>query len=302
MGMALVPFDPSCVPSTSAADTSDRVNKVEFRIVESAHEVDRNARNVVFLWNTGWDDWFEFETLHRAYYIDQDGRDCQLGDWKIGEVGLQGAKTSSTEPSVRRPNLPKKFKRLPDRFFSLGQDDSYYEVLSTIGAHFREDVLHGLRDIAFDEKARRLALSERVTKISLLRSVTLNSVEDQFARMAHGGARLTPYSFSFRPAGEEPRPSIRFSVEPGSRPPSNIHVIIGRNGVGKSTLLKRLAHTMVTKSREDDAATGPWDQLSNIVSVSFSAFDEFEPMKQSRSRSPGLTHHYVGLKKVSPRG
>lgn len=274
---------------------------MDFRVVSGVSQIGTGERNVVFLWNTGWDDWFEFATLHSVMYVDRQGARHRLGDVKIGQVGLRGAKAGEAHSGERAPALPTKFKQLSDKFFSLGQDDSFYESLGQFGTDFREDILRGLRDIAFDEQARRGALSEKVTTTSLLRSVTLKTVEDQFARMAHGGARLTPYSFTFLPGGPESTPQLSFSVEPGSRPPTNVHVLIGRNGVGKSTLLHDLARFMVVQSRATDAKPGPWDQLSNIVSVSFSAFDEFVPMKQTRQRSRGLTYHYVGLKKVAPQ-
>ena len=201
----------------------------------------------------------------------------QLGQAKIGQVGLRGAKEHEAGPGDRTPTLPARFDRLPATHFSLGQDDSYYATLGELGDTLREFVLSGMRDIAYDTAARRVALSEKVTTTSLLRTVTTKTVEDQFARMAHGGERLTPYEFTFRPKSTDPRPGLRFSVTPGSRPPSNIHVLIGRNGVGKSTLLNDMARAWSSRSREDEPRPGPWDQLSNIVSVSFSAFDDFTP-------------------------
>jgi hypothetical protein len=38
-----------------------------------------------------------------------------------------------------------------------------------------------------------------------------------------------------------------------------------------------------------------------VVSVSFSAFDAFEPISVSQDRTKGPTYHYVGLKKVAAR-
>lgn len=274
---------------------------MEFRAVDNSSQIDRAKRDVIFVWNTGWDDWFQFATMHGLLYVDRDGASHRLGDVKIGKVGLRGAKAGEAEPDERTATLPPKFKKLPASFFSLGQDDSYYQTLNDLGDDLREFVLTGMRDIAYDEDARRVALAERVTTTSLLRTVTTKTVEDQFTRMAHGGERLTPYEFTFRPKSTEPRPMLKFSVVPDSRPPSNIHVLIGRNGVGKSTLLNDLGRVMVKKSRAEDATAGPWDQLSNIVSVSFSAFDDFEPMSVPRDRQRGLTYHYVGLKKIEPR-
>lgn len=273
---------------------------MKFRVVDGPWQVDRASVDVIFLWNTKWDDWFQYSTLYTLQYIDPSGQSHRLGDVKIGQVSLQGARVGEAKLGERKPELAEEFTALSTRYFSVGQDDSYYETLNELGDEFRVGILSGLRDIAYDEKARAIALEERVTTTSLLRSVTMKTVEDQFARMAHGGKRLTPYKFTFIPKSDEPKPKLEFSVVPGSRPPSNIHVLIGRNGVGKSTLLNDLARTMVNKSRKEKPDPGPWDQLSNIVSVSFSAFDHFKPMSVPQERPRGLSYHYVGLKKVAP--
>jgi AAA domain, putative AbiEii toxin, Type IV TA system len=78
------------------------------------------------------------------------------------------------------------------------------------------------------------------------------------------------------------------------------------DGVGKSSTLNALATTIVELSRldEDDpfaSQTPQWQQLSNVVSVSFSAFDAFKPVSEPRDRTIGLPHHYVGLRKKSSK-
>ncbi|MFE9466677.1 hypothetical protein ACFYNW_23935 [Streptomyces virginiae] len=43
--------------------------------------------------------------------------------------------------------LPPRFTALDDTFFSLGQDDTYYERLRQLGDSIRVSVLAGLRDM-----------------------------------------------------------------------------------------------------------------------------------------------------------
>jgi hypothetical protein len=70
------------------------------------------------------------------------------------------------------------------------------------------------------------------------RSVGLSSVKGQFPRVLAGGAPLTGFSFSYKaPALADPSEDplkLEFEVTPDATPPTNIHVIIGRNGVGKT--------------------------------------------------------------------
>ncbi|MFF2632902.1 AAA family ATPase [Microbacterium sp. NPDC058021] len=268
--------------------------------VESGHAPDPNHRGAVRLTRQDWDDWFKYATLYSVEYIDAEGREHYVGNTKIGRFGLKPARARDAGPGERTPAPPSAFDRLPADFFSLGQDPSYYEDLTKLGGQIREAVLLGLRDIAHDPDLLRQAESEDVTRVSLLRTVPLPTVRDQFARLARGGARLTPYELSYSLKYSKPKPvRIEFSVTPGAVPPTNVHVLIGRNGVGKSTFLNRLAKHLVQKEARDAPDTDAESAaLANLVSVSFSAFDEFEPIPVPQDRTKGLTYHYVGLKKI----
>lgn len=274
------------------------------------------ASDVVQLFSPGWDDWFKFSTLFTAYYVDKGGKRHEIGGTKIGRFGLKPARQEDPRrEGYRLPNPPAEFETLPEDFFSLGQDASYYERLTAIGDEFRNEYLIAMRDLALNSELRALAEEEEVTRVSLLREVPLLTLREQFARLANGGARLTPYEFAFRfpQRSTEETPSwaaeplaLQFTVDPDSRPPSNIQVLIGRNGVGKSTLLDRLAKAMVkgpakTADQAPAAKPRPWEQLSNLVSVSFSAFDAFEPVSLPQDRTRGLNYHYVGLKKIGTK-
>ena len=70
----------------------------------------------------------------------------------------------------------------------------------------------------------------------------LQTVREQYARLARGGARLTSYKFVYRKKQlDADALALSFAVDPSVNPPTNIHVLIGRNGVGKSTVLNMIA-------------------------------------------------------------
>jgi energy-coupling factor transporter ATP-binding protein EcfA2 len=86
--------------------------------------------------------------------------------------------------------------------------------------------------------------------------------------MAHGGVRLSRYEFSYtapKAARSRAEPvTLSFVVEPESQPPTNIHVLIGRNGVGKTRLLNTMTRALVgddTKPREAGTFEGGTEDL-----------------------------------------
>jgi hypothetical protein len=100
-----------------------------------------------------------------------------------------------------------------------------------------------------------------------------------------------------------------------------VHVIIGSNGVGKSRLLHRMENVLIGPPRgsvigtidftADDGPPGrpltvdageQSAQFANLVSVAFSAFDDFEPVSSRKAQSRGLGYTYIGLKKIERSG
>lgn len=256
----------------------------------------------VYLIENDWDDWFVYNTQYDAIYRDEKGKIFKIGQVKIGQFGML--------EDQRRADLPEKFSVLGEGFFSLGQDDSYYQNLNQLGSGVRDEVLQGLRDIALDEELFSQALNEDVTGSSLLRFVPRATVEGQFRRLARGGVPLTRYSFSYTFPGSsragEGSISMSFNVTPHSQPPTNIHVLIGRNGVGKTHILNQMARCLVDDGA-DPEQVGAFDMgdleesagtFVNLVSVTFSAFDPFEPISSPRNKSNSVRYSYIGLKKI----
>ena len=173
----------------------------------------------------------------------------------------------------------------------------------------RERILVALNDVALNLNVFARALREDVTTTSLLRSVSESSVRGQFHRLALGGVRLSPYRFSYRAprqvASKSDPVEIEFAVSPESQPPTNIHVVIGRNGVGKTYLLNLMTRALVepdssTKQvgrfKFDDSIAGP-SQFANVVSVTFSAFDPFDPLPPQVREEGRIQYSYIGLKR-----
>ena len=274
-----------------------------FAVLPHGTRVPAGARMKAFLLTDNWDDWFTYSTMYSLVVYDAEGKDFVAGGVKIGQFGMREGQ--------RRSEIPDQFDQLSEEFFSLGQDDSYYEKLNELGPELRDQVLRGLRDVALDQERFQRSLDEKVTGVSLLRSVTRATVQGQYSRLARGGARLSRYEFAYT-APKVGRSKIEpvtlsFVVEPESMPPTNIHVLIGRNGVGKTHLLNHMTRSLVDK-RADTAEVGAFnvvsdeptdgDMFASLVSVTFSAFDPFEPLPNRRDKSEGMQYSYVGLKRT----
>lgn len=270
-----------------------------FKVVGSASSLPKTGQSEVLLWTDDWDDWFTYSTQYIVFVYDDGGKRHRIGNVKIGQFGMK--------PGQRRPNLKEEFESIGDEFFSLGQDDEYYENLTKLGTDIRDRVLQGLGDIALDSDRALRAMNEHVTGVSLLRSVTKSTVEGQFRRLATGGARLNEFRFVYTtppaPRKVNERAILSFEVKPESMPPSNIHVLIGRNGVGKTHMLNNMSKAIIAKE-PDEATFGTFEcttdeksSFANLVSVTFSAFDPFEPLPNRKDRLDGLPCAYVGLKR-----
>lgn len=253
-----------------------------------------------FLRKDGWDD-FHFKTLFILLVSDEKGVLHEIGGVKIGQFNMGEDKL--------RPDVPTSFDNLDETFFSLGQDDSYYDNLNKVGELIKNQVLVNLRDIVFDHKLYERAIEEPVTRTSLLRFVSTTTVLVQFRRIVEGGARLTPYKFQYQlppTSSAKSACTLEFEVEHDNNPPSNIHVLIGRNGVGKTRILKLMARALIYKdiNNEEYGRFYCEEQLTddnifaNVVSVTFSAFDPFEPIEEHQLNDTNINYSYVGLKRV----
>ena len=278
---------------------------MKFKVIPNSNRIPRSGKSIGYLWKDNWNDWYKFRTLFVLTYYDESGQSYDLGTVKIGQFDMEANQGS--------PDLPDEFERLDERFFSLGQDVEYYTRATTcFGPTMSREFFDSLNDLAANHELCGRALKEAVTRDSLLRSVQLRTVEGQYRRIIDGGVPLTEFSFSYK----SPQPGkngidplcLEFEVIPESRPPTNIHVLIGRNGVGKTFLLNAMASALVAHDDEDEESgvfsemddalvTSHESPFANVVSVTFSAFDEFQIVSPRRSATSGPGYVNVGLRK-----
>jgi hypothetical protein len=255
------------------------------------------------LQHDSWDD-FGFKTMfHLHLGLGDDS--TEIGTIKIAHTGMgEGGRTQ----------LDPRFSRLdPERYFSLGQDPEFYSYLrDRVGSSEATEILTSLGDIALDLHRLRLFDAEPVLGTSLLRNVEINSIQLQFHRIAIGAAPLTHYQFlyEFPNSSASELPTLDIRVVANSTPPTNVHALIGSNGVGKTTFLGNLVRSL----RSGNDGSNSWGRVvngssekgippfTNIVMVSFSAFDPFDAAFDADPDSNDFGYEYVGLRSTTDRG
>ena len=279
---------------------------MQFHVISRNSAVPSEGINTVYLVVDHWND-YSFVTMFQVYVFDENGKQNQLNNIKIGFAG-------QTEEISTYSTLSEQFSKLPKEYFSLGTDvDYYFELAKDFSDEFRNDFLIALRDVVQDERILDFASEETVFQTSHLRGVSINTIEDQFRRVLAGGVPVTDFKFRFLLPDDEEFAgfTLDFDVNANSKPSTNIHAVIGRNGVGKTTLLNEMIHAIV----DSDDTPGTFEEthwfehepisddfFSSLVSVSFSAFDPFAPPPEQPDPKKGTCYFYVGLKDIEDEG
>ncbi|MEW6290343.1 MAG: AAA family ATPase [Thermodesulfobacteriota bacterium] len=289
---------------------TSKPQSIPFHIIAPRTSVPTGATGwSAYLTRDNWDDWGKYCTQFHLTIVDLAGEQHDIGPVKIGERGLKPHRADAELlPGYRKPNIPSNFDQLGDEFFSVGQYEEYYANLDALGDAIREQVLVSLHDVAWDSERWDWVKDEDVMGESLLRGLSRSTVEGQFRRMAHGDARVTSYNFSYSPPkrmGDGALPfTLNFSVDPDSPIPTNVHVLIGRNGVGKTRLLSLMTKSLVAKDalarqsgKFEVIERGKFSgTFANVVTVAFSAFDEDDMLPERNPAPNALGFSYIGLR------
>ncbi|WP_434157799.1 AAA family ATPase [Stutzerimonas stutzeri] len=260
----------------------------------------------IFLSPSSWDDYYFKTTFSVSVH-------CQGSVLRLGEVkiGYEDQPAGWTRDALKDSDL----LGLPKNFFSIGQDVAYYETLyENFSPNEIDRILTSMRDASWIDAVLRQSQKHEVFRHSLLRTVSLAAFP-QYKRITRGLPPLTAYKFSYNYSKEnDAKIALDFNVRPGSVPPTNIHVLIGRNGAGKTTILNSMVSNVVNNTHDIDRGflvktSGAYSKMpdqyfSSVVSVSFSAFDTFMPPDNRQDRSEGVAYFYIGMKRrfVSDNG
>lgn len=255
-----------------------------------------------FLQYINWND-FGYYTTFRLFVYSDSGDEVYSTDIRIGYKGQAAADKTVDE-------LPVEFEKLDSKFFSIGSGAEYYSELSDLDTE--HGILKSLNDLVVYPSFFDKNETEEVLNVSLLRGISRNTVKEGYLRAYLGLPELTDYKFGFVCIGdaEESTYNLEFEVRRNSKPPSNVHAVIGRNGVGKTTLFNRMVESVVGKGNSakgrffklsDNSLFSsafenlPGDYFSRLISVSFGAFDTFRHPEDNDYPAKGPCFTYLGL-------
>lgn len=212
-----------------------------------------------YLWND-----YSYRTRYRLYYW-KDGKETEIGQVKI----MKGEKPDTSE------HLPKEFLSLENDFCSLGCSPQYYRNLRHV---FGEDaliILDQLRDSAFYESIYKQFERNGVFKTSLIRDNTSEKARREGRYIVYGRDLEEAYSFSYLYhlpyKGEDVE--IDFNYRPSGQDYERIIGMIGENGVGKTTLIKKILHSLINNDNKDFTRVRPL--FSSVLMISYSPFDHY---------------------------
>lgn len=221
-----------------ASNVSMFYTKKELALKESAER--KKGKRVFYLESDGWND-YGYETLFELYWTDEDNKFHEIGPVKIAHKSEK----------ITRDLLENSFSRLEENFCSLGIDDKYYININKNKLH---DVLISLNDLILSKKIDYVS-SSGFYQVSLMRKYEsdkegaekyISTVRDIVDKgLAEVGLFHLEYVFNSEAENREENEYLirRIVFEADSKvfPPENIHVLIGENGVGKTTFLKGIA-------------------------------------------------------------
>lgn len=240
-----------------------------------------SKKNVIMLRKDNWDD-YGFKTTFEAMYIDQSGNARELGSIKIAKQGVEGN-------IVIADLLPQSFDRLSEEYYSLWQSADAYELVKEIADDTNINIFDELNDIAYNLDLLQRFQNDSILQKSLLRYLSQSVCQKQFHRITKGEAKLTRYNFSYKFNNDVDLVKLDFDVVPDSYPPTNIHALIGGNGVGKTSLIKNMIDSIFDETNNEKRGIFEYnglenedlsEQFSSVICVGFSPFDDYSYVKK----------------------
>ncbi|MFD9078224.1 AAA family ATPase [Streptomyces erythrochromogenes] len=264
---------------------------MEFQVLEWKATIPQ--AHGAYLVKDSWND-HGFVTTFNLLVRLQDASVVKVGFLRIGHAEM--TKSGWNRTSDR---LPDRFTSLDDGYFSLGMEDDYYEALRlNLSRSMAHEILYALKDAAYAQPPDQATLDLQVFSSSLLRGRTYRDLL-RTRQVALGvRARIVPFKWSYTPEqkGLLPAPRLTFESKPASLPPTNLHALIGRNGVGKSSLLHAIASAAANVQLDVEDDPDPGGDAGRFASCVVIGFSPFDRHSYAFADDAGIPFHFIRLR------
>lgn len=195
-----------------------------------------NNPDDIYLLKSNWDD-FGYRTTF-SVLIFKDDKYVDIGSVKISFVDSSKFVFNNNGYSYIYGSLPKCFDNLPNGYISLGQDLSYYQKFDK---YIGSEKLRLLNDIVINNQYNELLISKNNEAFNQsLNRFFSRDTYNQVLNFLNSKEVFYNYKFEIK---NYKNSQMVFEVNPKSILPTNVHAIIGSNGVGKTRLLESIVNS-----------------------------------------------------------
>ncbi len=192
---------------------------------------------------------------------------------------------------------------IPDTdYVSLPSEIEFYEqLIGILGREVAVEVARALRDASYfvnieeDPAAKALALSKGFGASLQRERGAIKAFNDGWKLFAQQSVEVMNVDFRFRDVFDQIS-TLELKFQSASALPHDINVVIGPNGVGKSRILRSLVEEWIAPSERGEVGFTADPNLSQIVVVSYSPFEDFPVDLIGRALKEGDIYRYFGFR------
>lgn len=239
----------------------------------------------VLTFNAEWNDNFSYKTRYNLYYV------CDSIQNHIGEVKIIKRGSDNTSDV-----LPSSFYSLDSDFCSLGQSDNYYYNFSKFFKEQAYVYLAELCDVALYSRLQKEFEKEPSFISSLIRYNDAERALRLGRYIVYGRDISNAFSFQYEfiPPYNKQKDNLvvfDFNFTKDIEYYRRAIALIGENGVGKSSLMKKMVKEIVTNKNENFRGLNPL--FSCVMAITYSPFDDY-PLSDSL-KGKTIDYEYCGL-------
>lgn len=226
-----------------------------------------------------WDD-FSYVITFQAYHVSKEGEKIKIGYLKVLHKNEQDTSIYFKTSGERlEPKIFKISQCLNDNILvSIGKDLDYYKrIHSLFIENERELFLQSLCDVSFLKDNHELYSQWDGYSGSLMRGSSSSAILKKGYSIAIGRYNpTTKFELKIENVGENFDPiSFKFNMD-RKIGKSNISLLIGKNGVGKTHILKKITEIITGVSKEEEN----FPFFHKLVVIAYSPFEEFYTEKE----------------------